>query len=204
MPKVKNLAPLLVRAETLNRSVLDNLGCFSCDTKGLLALTDYLGQAKQATLTAAELAGDGRNEVLLRAVSELKECAHMVSAITGTLRGDSPCPQAGKPGDERMQANLDWIVDQLEHVQRLLESCRFKPRARSHLQNCVLTWRFHEAPESLRALSNGGDDDWLSYVSPSKASDYFPWMESGSSFGCCHVQQCVLPDGGIVYIGSHS
>ncbi|MBY0552482.1 MAG: hypothetical protein K2W95_34695 [Candidatus Obscuribacterales bacterium] len=66
MPKVKNLAPLLVRAETLNRSVLDNLGCISCDNKGLLALTDYLGQA-------------------VRTFFQLGDCAqeHRVAAVPG-------------------------------------------------------------------------------------------------------------------------
>jgi hypothetical protein len=36
----------------------------------------------------------------------------------------------------------------------------------------ISIWRFHEAPEELRALSpHGGDEDWLAELPPTFADD---------------------------------
>lgn len=66
-----------------------------------------------------------------------------------------------------------------------------------------LLWPFAEAPVALRALStNGGDEDWILVV---PLGEFRPaWAESGGQFGCCSVDEYVLPCGRRVLIGSHS
>lgn len=71
--------------------------------------------------------------------------------------------------------------------------------------DCVRVWRFYDAPEELKELSeHGGDEDWLALIPPSMAEDYFAWMEDGSAFGCCSVSEHKLADGSLVKIGAHS
>ena len=68
----------------------------------------------------------------------------------------------------------------------------------------ILVWEFRSAPEEFRSLStNGGDEDWLAVVPASFAGQYIGWLEDGS-FGACDVDKYMLPDGRVVYIGSHS
>lgn len=67
-------------------------------------------------------------------------------------------------------------------------------------------WRFDDAPEELRALSdNGGDEDWLAVV-PDGFCDYgIPfWMQAMDS--CREPQDIPHPtkDGFRVIIGSHA
>ena len=69
----------------------------------------------------------------------------------------------------------------------------------------IMVWKFSEAPLELRKLSShGGDEDWLAILPASMKDDWIPWMESGSSFGCCDVSEHVLEDGRVVRIGAHA
>ncbi len=71
----------------------------------------------------------------------------------------------------------------------------------------ILVWRFHDAPERLRALSeHGGDEDWLAEVPSYLVGVDISWMESGSRFGVCDVSEHPHPyiDGWVVRIGAHS
>lgn len=67
----------------------------------------------------------------------------------------------------------------------------------------IRVWEFHEAPELFRSLSNnGGDEDWLALLPP--GCDVPMWMEDGSRFGCCDVQEHKLSNGATIVIGSHA
>ncbi len=71
----------------------------------------------------------------------------------------------------------------------------------------IRIWQWVDAPEELKRLStNGGDEDWVALIPPTLASIYIPWMESGSSFGCCCVDEYQHPElpEYIVRIGCHA
>lgn len=68
-------------------------------------------------------------------------------------------------------------------------------------------WRWKDAPEELKNLSeHGGDEDWVALLPPRLADDFIPWLESGTSFGCCDVSEHTHPElpGYIVKIGAHA
>lgn len=68
----------------------------------------------------------------------------------------------------------------------------------------IKVWRFEDAPEEYRKLSeHGGDEDWLAFVPGSLSREYIGWMQPGSSFGICDVSEHDV-DGGIVFIGAHA
>lgn len=68
----------------------------------------------------------------------------------------------------------------------------------------ILVWHFDDAPEDFRKLSgHGGDEDWLAFVPDALKGEWIPWLDSGSSFGCCDVSEHPV-DGGVVHIGAHS
>lgn len=67
----------------------------------------------------------------------------------------------------------------------------------------VRVWRFDEAPEVLRTLSqNGGDEDWLAVLPPGQTAPI--WAAPGTSFGVCDVDEYSLVDGSTVLIGCHA
>lgn len=71
----------------------------------------------------------------------------------------------------------------------------------------VRVWPWGTAPKELRDLStNGGDEDWVALIPPTLRHDYFPWMEEGTYFGPCCVDEYEHPElpGFKVRIGSHS
>ena len=69
----------------------------------------------------------------------------------------------------------------------------------------IRVWRFHDAPQEWRDLSeHGGDEDWLAHVPRILVHDYMPWMNEQSGFGCCEVSEHFLPDGSLVRIGAHA
>lgn len=75
------------------------------------------------------------------------------------------------------------------------------------MDNFIKVWRFHNAPDEYKALSdNGGDEDWLAFV-PSVIYDneYIGWLEEGMSpaFGCCCIDHIKVADG-VVVIGAHA
>lgn len=73
-------------------------------------------------------------------------------------------------------------------------------------KEAIWVWRFEDAPEEYRKMSNnGGDEDWLAVVPPSFLKElWIPWLQEGSPFGVCDVQIYTLETGHQVYIGSHS
>lgn len=68
----------------------------------------------------------------------------------------------------------------------------------------ITVWRFDDAPKDFRELStNGGDEDWIAFISDAFNGQWIGWMESGSPFGVCDVYEYAV-DGGFVRIGVHS
>jgi hypothetical protein len=73
--------------------------------------------------------------------------------------------------------------------------------------NHIRVWKWEDAPEELKALSqHGGDEDWVALIPPKLADQYIGWMESGGPFGCCHVSEHTHPElpGYEVRIGAHA
>lgn len=59
----------------------------------------------------------------------------------------------------------------------------------------ISVWRWEDAPEEYRALSqHGGDEDWLVFVPKSLRGEYFGWMAVGSAFGVCDVERYEISD----------
>lgn len=68
----------------------------------------------------------------------------------------------------------------------------------------ILVWRFADAPEEFRALSeHGGDEDWVAVVPVALRHAWIPWLEFGP-FGVCDISEHLLADGRKVCIGAHS
>ncbi len=70
------------------------------------------------------------------------------------------------------------------------------------LERMIKVWRFEDAPESYRRLSDhGGDEDWLAFVPDGMSQPM--WMDTGTLFGCCDVSEHQV-FGGRVFIGAHA
>lgn len=71
----------------------------------------------------------------------------------------------------------------------------------------ILVWRFQDAPQHLKELSdNGGDEDWIVLVPMSVEEEVLKngmpaWIQA---MGSCDVSEYTLADGTKVFIGSHS
>jgi hypothetical protein len=80
-------------------------------------------------------------------------------------------------------------------------------RLRQVEADAIIVYAFYDASGDLQALStNGGDEDWLA-VFPAgwlEAHDGVPWWIEGGQFGACDVERHDLPDGRVVFIGSHA
>lgn len=73
--------------------------------------------------------------------------------------------------------------------------------------NHIRVWRFNDAPDELKALSNhGGDEDWLALVPPLLVDEYIPWIEESCGFGRCCVSVHTHPElsGYHIRIGAHA
>lgn len=70
----------------------------------------------------------------------------------------------------------------------------------------ITIWEYHEAPEELQISQSGGDEDWLAEIPPHLADQYISWLDSGSSFGCCEVDEYEHPfkQGWKIKIGCHA
>ena len=71
--------------------------------------------------------------------------------------------------------------------------------------DAITVWPFHRAPIHLQNLSeNGGDEDWLGLIPPGMEVPH--WMEGGTPFGCCCVDEIPHPyrSGWTVVIGCHA
>jgi hypothetical protein len=68
----------------------------------------------------------------------------------------------------------------------------------------IKVWRFEDAPENYKNLSeNGGDEDWLAFVPKALENEYISLFDEGTSFGVCCVNEYKVKDG-VVYIGAHA
>lgn len=76
--------------------------------------------------------------------------------------------------------------------------------------DCILVWRFGDAPPELQALSqNGGDEDYVMYV---PAGDRYALgriveflvEHYQSPFGVCDTDVYEYADGSVIYIGCHA
>ena len=68
----------------------------------------------------------------------------------------------------------------------------------------IIIWKFNDAPKYFRDLSeNGGDEDWVAFVPDALKDEYIGFLDEGSSFGCCTVEEHDV-DGGRIYIGCHA
>lgn len=70
----------------------------------------------------------------------------------------------------------------------------------------IRIWRWEDAPSEFKIAGNGGDEDWLALIPPTLADEYIPWLEEGTSFGCCTVVEREHPEmpGWIVKVGCHA
>ena len=67
----------------------------------------------------------------------------------------------------------------------------------------IIIWRFEDAPEDFRNLSdNGGDEDWVAFVPKELAKDYIRFLNEGIFSNAC--QQIIISGVGAVIIGSHA
>jgi hypothetical protein len=96
--------------------------------------------------------------------------------------------------DSRVQGRLVRAIDRLCAAYR-------------DYDDAMKVWRFEDAPEELRRLSeHGGDEDWILFV-PSDLWDgeVWPlWAAEGTPFGPCSVSHHRLADGSRVLIGAHA
>lgn len=70
----------------------------------------------------------------------------------------------------------------------------------------IKIWRFENAPKKYAALSeNGGDEDWVCLIPATMARYQVPWIQHPSkySLGISDIEKHELPNGDVVYIGSH-
>lgn len=75
---------------------------------------------------------------------------------------------------------------------------------RDSVPQCIAVWKFGDAPEEYRSLSeHGGDEDWIAFVPEDLKDEWIGWMQEGTSFGCCSVTEHAV-EGGVVRIGAHS
>lgn len=73
----------------------------------------------------------------------------------------------------------------------------------------IKVWKFEDAPEELKNMStSGGDEDWIALIPPSYKNEYIGFLDEGTSFGCCSVDEFFIHigfyEGYTVLIGSHA
>jgi len=69
----------------------------------------------------------------------------------------------------------------------------------------IILWRFHDAPEELRALSTcGGDEDWLAELPPSFNDDTPDWLYHLAANGNLLLYDHPTAPGWKVCIGAHA
>ena len=74
----------------------------------------------------------------------------------------------------------------------------------------ILVWRWDDAPDEFRQLSqNGGDEDWVAFVPwevweiAGRDMSNIPWVNL-RGFSCVDVEMYDSGDGdGVVFIGAH-
>lgn len=107
--------------------------------------------------------------------------------------------------------NTPYVFDDDNDTQGTTDSAATPPPIKNRslqpaeLARAVFVWSYYDAPQVYRHLSpHGGDEDWLAWIPPALAEEDYPWMASGSFFGCCDVSEHELADGALVRIGAHA
>lgn len=73
-----------------------------------------------------------------------------------------------------------------------------------NLDQAIIIWRFDDAPRKYQEFSkNGGDEDWIAFVPDNFKDEYIAWLDEGTSFGYCAVNEYKVK-GGIIKIGCHA
>jgi hypothetical protein len=68
----------------------------------------------------------------------------------------------------------------------------------------IKVWKFEDAPKEYQDLStNGGDEDWIAFVPSEFSDDWISWLQTGTPFGCCDVEEINVL-GGTIHIGCHA
>ena len=120
-------------------------------------------------------------------------CVHCASCRTCGNNTGTPCEDWNKRGEHSCYG---WRP-LLSECADLIESLNLDPKA-------YTVWRYHKAPEMLRALSNhGGDEDWLMVYAASNSEGMPTWADDGTSFGCCSVEGHAV-GAWVVAIGAHA
>ena len=72
------------------------------------------------------------------------------------------------------------------------------------VKKAIIIWKFEDAPKVYQDHSqNGGDEDWIAFIPKHLKGEYIEFLEEGTSFGCCCVEEYDV-DGGIILIGCHA
>lgn len=70
--------------------------------------------------------------------------------------------------------------------------------------NAILVWPYGEHPEVFdTVITNRDDADWVAFVPECYRDEYIGWMQEGTSFGCCSVNEYEVP-GGYIAVGHHA
>ena len=76
------------------------------------------------------------------------------------------------------------------------------------MNKAIKIWRFENAPVKYQELTkHGGDEDWVALVPKEVWKSeyaYIPFLEEGTSFGCCDVSRDKLANGDMILIGAHA
>lgn len=69
----------------------------------------------------------------------------------------------------------------------------------------IIVYPWERAPDSLRAMSNNGDEEWVALVPVGLAREYAErgWPRWLKAFGVSDIDRYELDDGQVVVIGSH-
>jgi len=73
-----------------------------------------------------------------------------------------------------------------------------------NLKKAIVIWKFEDAPPKYQALSdNCGDEDWIALVPEYFKGRYIGFLDAGTPFGCCCIEEHEVADG-TIFIGCHS
>lgn len=110
------------------------------------------------------------------------------------------CDQFDDDGD-RDDLILGYGHDEASAWSHAAERLRLRPPEWTP-PNAITVWRFEDAPEAFRNLSDhGGDEDWLAYLPSAFEDRYILWLEA-PHFGCYSASRHPVW-GGEVVIGTH-
>lgn len=141
-------------------------------------------------------------ERVVKEMEELRERYDSACRETGDLR-DGVTKAIGMKWNEMPQPFGGMAYSCPDDVQIIAECARLRAQLDAD-KSAIRVWRFGDAPEELRKLSdNGGDEDWVALLPegwPKERS--IAWAQAGTPFGPS-VDEYEW-NGRVVLIGSHS